>query len=284
MKKGLIIGLLFTAISILGFASENDGIFEYRLGQFQVYMMVEAERDGNTAIIPAADEAVINRYIPADGFKHSTNAFLVKAPGQNILIDAGTGAGGILVDKMKKLGVEPEQIDTVLITHLHGDHFGSLQREGRAVFPNAKVYLSAREHEHFTRTQVNANAVAALVPYEVIRFEPSALGGALQELLPGISPIANYGHTPGHTLYLIENGGEKLLICGDFLHVALVQFPLPDISATFDMDQAAAAASRREIMDYAARNNVPIGGMHIVYPGIGTVEAEREGYRFIPVR
>jgi len=110
------------------------------------------------------------------------------------------------------------------------------------------------------------------------------LGAAYRELLPGITAIANYGHTPGHTVFLVENSGAKLIIAGDFLHVALVQFPNPDISATFDMDQSAAAASRRQILDYAARNNIPVGGMHIVYPGIGNVQADGSGYRFIPAR
>jgi glyoxylase-like metal-dependent hydrolase (beta-lactamase superfamily II) len=102
-------------------------------------------------------------------------------------------------------------------------------------------------------------------------------------LLPGISPIAAYGHTPGHTIFQIENGGEKFLIIGDLLHVALVQFPVPEISATYDMDQSAAAAIRRQTLDYAAKNNIPVGGMHIVYPGTGAVTVEDSGFKFTPM-
>jgi len=116
----------------------------------------------------------------------------------------------------------------------------------------------------------------------VVTFEPAALGSTLREILPGISPIANYGHTPGHTVFLVENGGSKLIIAGDFLHVALVQFPHPEISATYDMNQAEAAASRRQLLDYSARNRIPLGGMHIVYPAMGTVEADGSGFRFVP--
>ncbi|MCL1837641.1 MAG: MBL fold metallo-hydrolase, partial [Treponema sp.] len=90
--------------------------------------------------------------------------------------------------------------------------------------------------------------------------------------------------TPGHTVFLVENGGEKLIIAGDFLHIALVQFPRPDISASYDVDKAEAAISRWQIIDYAARNNIPIGGMHIVYPGIGTAEASGNGFSFTPLR
>jgi len=284
MKREVIIGLLFGAIAAGGFASESDGIYSLKVGQFEVYMLVESEGEGSTRIIPSADAALIRRYIPETGFKSSTNVFLIKASGHNILVD--TGFGRTIFDKMKTLGIGPDQIDTVLITHLHGDHIGGLQRDGKPLFPNAKIYLSEKEHTYFTKTQVNQGAVAALAPYgsRVLTFDPGVLGAAAREILPGISAIANYGHTPGHTVYLVENSGAKLIIAGDFLHVALVQIPNPDISATYDIDQNAAAASRRQILDYAARNKITIGGMHMVYPAAGTVEADGSGFKFTPGR
>ena len=263
----------------------KEGIFCFKVGQVDVFTLVESERDGGTGILVGADEAVLSRYIPAEGFKHTAVAFLVKAAERNILIDTGTGAGGIIVEKLKKLEVEPEQIDAVLITHLHGDHFGSLQKDGAAVFPNAKIYIDAKELEYFTQTSVNQGAVAAFAPYppaSIITFEACALGSTLKEILPGIYPIAAYGHTPGHTVYQIQSGDEKLLIAGDLLHIALVQFAVPEISATYDMDPKASAVIRRQILDYAAGNKIPLGGMHIVYPGIGTVEADGEGFKFTP--
>ena len=86
------------------------------------------------------------------------------------------------------------------------------------------------------------------------------------------------------TVYRVESGNAKFIIAGDFLHVALVQFPHPEISASYDIDQKTAAASRRQILDYAAANKIPIGGMHIVYPGVGNVEYEGNGFRFMPAR
>jgi glyoxylase-like metal-dependent hydrolase (beta-lactamase superfamily II) len=106
------------------------------------------------------------------------------------------------------------------------------------------------------------------------------LGQKSSEIVHGISPIAAYGHTPGHTAFLLESGVEKLLIIGDLLHVALVQFPIPEISATYDMDQKAAATIRRQLLDYAAKNNVPVVGMHIVYPGMGNVSVDGAGFKF----
>ena len=294
MKKIVFWGLVLGAVAVMGCGtskqqvqesafSESDGIFSFKVGKFEVFMLVESQREGNAGILVGADEAILGRYIPETGFMHSTNVFLIKTPEQIVLVD--TAFGGSIMEKMKKLGVEPEQIDTVLITHLHGDHFGGLTKDGQAVFPNAKVYLSAKDLDFFTKTRVNEAAVAALAPYgsKVVIFEPADLGSA-DQIIPGFSPIAAYGHTPGHTAFLVESDNDKLLIAADFLHVALVQFPVPEISATYDVDGPAAAATRRQLMEYAVQHKIPIGGMHIVYPGVGTVEADGAGFKFVPKR
>ena len=241
MKKDLLLPLFLCVMIIMGcgkgakpaalpvlFRSDGvfsqwDGIFSYRVGRIEVYMLVD----------------------------DSTNVFLLKADGKNILID--TGLGVRLFQKLEKLDVAADQVDTVLLTHLHGHHIGGLQKDGTTLFPNAVIYLAALEHRFFTETNVNAGAVAALAPYgdKVVTFEPAELGGTLNAIVPGIFPIANYGHTPGHTVFLVEDGDDKLIIGGDFLH-------------------------EPQILDYAAANNIPIGGMHFSYPGIGTVAQNSE--------
>jgi glyoxylase-like metal-dependent hydrolase (beta-lactamase superfamily II) len=288
MKKLFIMGLIMSAITTAGFTDEN-GIFSFKVGQFEVFMLVESERDGNAGILPGVDADVLKQYIPAQGFKHSANAFLVKASRQNILIDSGTGAGGVIVEKIKSLGVEPEKIDAVLITHLHGDHFGGLVKDEKAVYPNAKIYLSAKELEYFTVTNVNQGAVAALAPYKskIVTFDPGELSDRRRRaLFTGIFPIAAYGHTPGHTIFLLENGRASLLIIGDLLHVALVQFPVPSVSASYDMDGQTSALIRTQVFAYAASNKIPVGGMHMVYPGVGTLQAENQGrsFKFSPMQ
>jgi glyoxylase-like metal-dependent hydrolase (beta-lactamase superfamily II) len=262
--------------------SIDDGIFTFNVGQITVYMLVERQNPGKPEILAGADEATLKKYIPAEGFMHTCNTFLIKTHGKHVLVD--TGFGGAVFDKMKILGVEPELIDAVLITHLHGDHIGGLQKDGKALFPNANVLLSSKELDYFTNINVNQNAVNAIEPYKerIAVFEPSELDSDYIEFIPGIVPIANYGHTPGHTVYLVENNNEKLIIAGDFLHIALVQFAEPDISATYDMDQKMAAISRRQLLEYAVKNKVHIGGIHILYPGIGSVEKEGKGFKLKP--
>jgi len=287
MKRVMVFGLVLGAMTAGSCASNTDGEYTLKVGQFQVFTLVESERAGNTGILVGADEAVLKRYIPESGFQHTANAFLVKSPGRNILIDSGTGAGDIILEKIKALGVQPEDINAVLITHLHGDHFGSLQRNGAAVFPNATVYLSAKELEYFTQTNINQGAVAALAPYvassRINAIRPGDLAAPV-EILPGIKAIAAYGHTPGHTIFQLENGNAKFLVIGDLLHIALVQFPVPEISATYDMNGDEAAKIRRQVLAYAADNKIPVGGMHIVNPAIGSVEVDGSGFKFTPVK
>lgn len=281
MNRAMVFGLLFGAVATGSFASESDGIFSHKVGTFEVYMLVETTRAGNTGVLIDASDALLKQYIPAAGFTSSTNTFLIKAAGRNIVVD--TGFGQAIFEKIQKLGVTPEQVDAVLLTHMHGDHIGGLAKDGRALFPHAKVYLSVKEQDFWTKTRVNTGAVAALAPYgsRVETFEPGELGAKLTQLLPGITPIATYGHTPGHTSFLVENGGAQLVIWGDLMHVQLVQFPSPDTSVTYDSDPRLAAASRKAMLDYTSKNKIPIGGMHLVYPAVGTVEASGSGYRLI---
>jgi glyoxylase-like metal-dependent hydrolase (beta-lactamase superfamily II) len=263
-----------------GLAAEEPMVFPWKTGDYEIYLLVETRGPGRSGILIGADEALQRKYL-GGGFASETNTFLIKGGGKTVLVD--TGFGGAVFDNLKKLGVEPSQVDAVLLTHLHGDHIGGLARDGKALFPRAKVYVAQQEKDYWTVTNVNRGAAAALAPYEgrLETFFPGELGGTLQELLPGIFPVAAFGHTPGHTLYLIRSGDEQFLIWGDLMHVQLLQFPRPDISVTYDTDPAAAGVIRTKVLDYAARNRIPIGGMHLVYPAVGTVQAEGAGFRLI---
>ncbi|MDR0315454.1 MAG: MBL fold metallo-hydrolase, partial [Treponema sp.] len=103
-------------------------------------------------------------------------------------------------------------------------------------------------------------------------------------LLRGITPIAAFGHTPGHTVFMVESAGEKLLIWGDLMHAEPIQFPLPNIAVSYDSDALAAVISRTRILEYVTANNIPIAGMHLLYPSIGTVSRDGAGYKLTPAR
>jgi glyoxylase-like metal-dependent hydrolase (beta-lactamase superfamily II) len=277
-KTPVLMLLTLMAANAIG---ADDTIFAYRLGRFEVFMLVENQGAGRSSILLGAGEDDIKKYL-GTSFLQETNTFLIRTPDRNILVD--TGFGITLFESMETLGISPASIDAILLTHLHGDHIGGLQRDGKPLFPNARVYLAEQERGFWTKTNINRGAINALAPYSSVleTFLPGELGSVTRELLPGITAIAAFGHTPGHTMFQLESEGKRLIIWGDLMHVQNIQFPLPDVSVSYDTDPAAAAATREKVLAYAASNNIPIAGMHLVYPAIGEVRAESGGYRFIP--
>ena len=168
---------------------------------------------------------------------------------------AGTLFGptlGKLVDQIRAAGYQPEQVDEILITHMHPDHVGGLVADGRMVFPNATVRADTREGG-FWLSQANLDqapaeakgffqgAMASLKPYvDAGRFKAIS---ADEELVPGIKAVATHGHTKGHRNYVVESKGQKLVLWGDLMHVAAVQFADPSVTIQFDTDQKAARVS-----------------------------------------
>jgi len=269
---------------IFPLSAADETIYSYALGDFEVHLLVENRGEGRASILLGADQETMNRYVPGGVYQSETNTYLIKTGSQNILID--TGFGTTIFQSLRTLGLSPADIDVVLLTHLHGDHIGGLQRDGAALFPRARVYLSQREREYWTEVNANPSAVSALgaYPSRVTTFVPGELGTRGSELLPGIRAIAAYGHTPGHTVFAVESRGQQLLILGDLLHVEDIQFPLPGVTVTYDTDPAAAEAIRQRFFSYAALNSVLIGGMHLRYPAMGQLRAVAQGYQFLPLK
>ncbi|MET0404398.1 MAG: MBL fold metallo-hydrolase [Cystobacter sp.] len=220
----------------------------------------------------------------------SINAFLIHTGARLVLVDTGAGkrmgpSAGRLLPHLRAAGYEPEQIDTVLLTHLHTDHAGGLSDEGLRVFPNATVRVDQLDADFWlspaqqkTRSQWARDAL-----------EPYIAAGRFQtfegdtELLPGIRSQAARGHTPGHSFYAVESQGQRLVIWGDLVHVEAVQLVEPSATVEFDRDPRAAATRRAKAFAEAASKGFWVAAEHISFPGIGHLRAQDEGYRWCPL-
>ncbi|UDF36376.1 UNVERIFIED_ORG: MBL fold metallo-hydrolase [Shinella sp. XGS7] len=227
----------------------------------------------------------------------SVNGYLINTGAKLVLVD--TGAAGLfgptlgrLQANLRAAGYQPEQVDEVYITHLHPDHVGGLLgADGKPAFPNAVVRFDKRDAdfwlspEQMDKAPADAKgffqgAMASLKPYqEAGRVQP--FDGAT-ELLPGLRAQPAYGHTPGHTVYAVESQGRKLVIWGDLMHVAAVQFSDPTVTIAFDTDSKAAMPQRRKAYAAAAEQGFYVAVAHVSFPGIGQLRPDGKGYRWLP--
>ena len=288
MKTYFLAGLLVISAANLNIAfaevpanTSPITIHQEQIGDITVSLLSEGESSRNTDILISVTPEMIQKYIPTGTYTTGMNAILLQTPEGNILID--TGLGKNLFTNLSLLQVSPDSIQTVLLTHMHGDHIGGLVKDGKAAFPNATVYLSEKEKAFWTGKK--PDEVLALYPGRVQTFTPEDLSSAKTELFPGITPIASYGHTPGHTSYLIENSQQKLMVWGDLTHVTPIQFPVPTAAVTYDTDPAQAIVTRQAFFSYLAQTNIPVAGMHRPMPGFGIVanDPESDGYILLPI-
>ena len=225
--------------------------------------------------------------------------FLVNTGKQLILVDAGAGtwygggALGRLADSLRSAGYTPEQVDRVLITHLHSDHFGGLTtQDGRRVFPNAEVFVAKAESDFWLSPEIAAKAPKDVQPFfqsaQAIAAPYIKAGkwhtfGGTETIMEGVRLVSLHGHTPGHTGYEFSSQGQKILFWGDTIHAQIVQLKHPDITVAFDIDHAAAAATRNQLLPTLARDAVVIAGPHMPFPGLGRLRKDGNGYIWAPV-
>lgn len=259
---------------------------DFRVGAYRLTALADARNvvpnDGSVFgqdQTPAAVGAVLRAAgLPDDKVTLSVDALLVRWPGKVVLIDTGLGpkAGGALMGSLARAGVSPAQVTDVLITHSHGDHVGGLLNgDGGLAFPAATIRMAAAEWAAMQARPQSAAMVAAITP----KVSPFAPGRAV---LPGITPVAITGHTPGHVGYRITSRGERLIDTGDTAHSTAVSLARPDWSIGFDGDKAAGKAARQAMLSALAKSGERVWAPHFPYPGLGTIAVDGQGYRFVP--
>lgn len=227
----------------------------------------------------------------------SVNAYLIKTGGKLILIDAGTSdiygpALGHLTENLLKAGYQPEQINAVLLTHIHMDHIGGIASGDKLTFPNANIYISRIEAEYYLNPENKAKAPAAAKRFfdgAVLKLAPVVKAGKLKkfefgaELFPGITPVESFGHTPGHAFYKVESQNQKMLFWGDIIASDIVQFADPFITSAFDYDAKQAAVTRSKALMNAVKGGYWVAVAHSSFPGIGHISKKGTGFRLVPI-
>ena len=235
-----------------------------------------------------------DNYLPLDKIVLEQNVLVLNQAGKTIVFDTGMGGlklfgptTGQLMKTLRQAGIQPKDVDAVVMSHAHIDHCGGIMADdGTRNFPNAQFYITQADYDFWTDQQKVGEkskvfwetATKNLVPNrDRMHFIRDG-----EEFLPGIHAILAPGHTVGHTIFMIASGNQQLCYIGDLAHhpVLLLEHPLTQFA--YDTDPAQSAQSRVKMLTMLADNRVPILAYHFAWPGIGNVGKQGEGFRYYP--
>ena len=306
--KKIALAAALTAVAVSTFAAgpmvktQAPGYYRIMLGDFEV----TAISDGTVKLpmkdllnAPAAKvDAALKKNFISYPVETSVNAYLINTGSKLVLVD--TGAAGLfgptlgnLMANLKASGYQPEQVDEIYITHMHPDHVGGLMNGTAMAFPNATLRIDKADTDFWlSEAKMKAapkdsqdffqGAMASVNPYVAAGKLKTFEGGT--ELVPGIKAMATHGHTAGHSVYAVESKGQKLMLWGDLMHVAAVQFDDPSVTIKFDTETKAAAKERIKAYADAAKDGYLVGSSHIAFPGLGHVrKASGRSFTWVPM-
>jgi len=220
--------------------------------------------------------------IPADKAQFFFTPTVVNTGNELVLFDTGLGENGNITGALADAGYTPDQVDIVVITHMHPDHIGGLIVDGKPTFPNARYVTGSTEYD-FWNTQDPESRIPALMAKKVkpLAEQFTFIKGG-DSVASGITAMETFGHTPGHMAYRIESDGEQLVLFADLANHYVWSLGYPDWEVRFDMDKAAAAATRRRVLDMLATDKIPFVGYHMPFPATGYVETRGSGFKYVP--
>ena len=270
LKKFLILMFFsFIAFSNL-YADENT--YSFVLGNYKVSSLIISKMEHPKNLFIYENKKQLEKYLNQENSNLSAiNVFFVNMGKEKVLFDAGTDPD-VLIERLAKIKIKPEDINFICITHMHFDHIGGLVKDNSKVFPNAEIYVSEEELE------ANPNSIISQVYKDNIKtFKQNEV------IINNIKTVPAFGHTAGHTAFLVSSRYQNMLVWGDMLH-AVVQFENYNIYMTYDKDPQKVIALRKNILEQYSNGKYYIAGAHLIYPGIGKIEKTKNGYKFIPLK
>jgi len=235
-------------------------------------------------------QTIFGMNVDADTFEEVSNAnnlplnaaqffftpVVVNTGSELILFDTGLNPDGTNA-ALGAAGYTPDQVDKVIITHMHGDHIGGLQTDGTPTYSKAQHYTGSTEMNHWAAAgNERFDGIVKPLMEQFTMIEPGAAP------VSGITAMEAFGHTPGHMMYMVESDGAQLVLGADFANHYVWSLGYPDWEVLFDMDKAAAAATRRRMLDMMATDGVPFTSYHMPWPALGYIEKNGDGYRYVP--
>jgi glyoxylase-like metal-dependent hydrolase (beta-lactamase superfamily II) len=280
---------------------QGPSFYRYKIGDFEVTALSEGSvRNAavkNMAVNktePEIQKALGDAFLPTDHVVNQFNVLVVNTGRNLVLFDSGFGDNGpptvgSLIPNMQAAGIDPKNIDTILVSHFHGDHISGIRaKAGAANFPNAEIMVPGPEWQFWNDASNQAKVVDPFKPgfANVKRvFDPIAKDVKQyeygKELVPGIASVDARGHSPGHGAFLVSSGNGKLLVtCDTVNHQILIRNP--EWSLWADMDAAMAIAARKRLLDMAAADKIQIAAYHLPFPSTGFISKRGDGYEFHP--
>jgi glyoxylase-like metal-dependent hydrolase (beta-lactamase superfamily II) len=283
VAAGLGSGAAMAAAEMKGMSSARTNSF--MLGDFEVTTLLggTATRDepqgtfGMNVSPEEFAEVSARNFIPVDKTQFFFTPTLVNTGPELILFDTGLNPEAT-VAVLAEAGYAPGEVDTVVITHMHGDHVGGLSTDGTPTFGNARIITGAVEHNHWAAAGNETFDTKVAPLNDRISFLDD--GGSVAS---GISAMAAFGHTPGHMGYMLESNGQQLMLFADMANHYVWSLAYPDWEVRFDMDKTAAAETRRRILGMLAADRIPAVGYHMPFPAMGYVATRGDGFQYVPV-